>query len=124
MKMPLTSTFRLSKWSLFALFGLITLCADISSFPSEQRIPVQTEQRDVERSVKPHIPFSKFCQPAKGVSFSFKPEFLPSLSFYLRSVEVRYKNRIDCISEFTSLGIKLAANSLPRSVVSSLSNQG
>jgi hypothetical protein len=114
----------LSKWSLFALLGLITLCADASFSPLQQRLPVQTGQRDAERSVKPHIPFSKFCKRTEADSFSFKLEFLPRLIFYVHSVEVKYKNRSDHVSEPTSLRIKLLANSLPRSQEFLLYNLG
>jgi len=75
-----SSVIFLSKLSVFALLGLITLCADVTTSPTQQRLSVQTEQCDAERSVKSNIPFSKFSLVG-ATSFFYEPVLLSSLFF-------------------------------------------
>src|SRR5258707_8464642 len=125
MKSPLATKFCLPKWLLYALLGFFIFSADVPSSPTQQKVPVRTEQCDVARLFKPHFSSAKFLQPVSEDHFASELEFLPSLLFYSRSIRIKIKNRTVQVLMFTPIGLSLIANFLPRSTeVSSFSNQG
>jgi len=114
MKTQLIAKFQLPKWSLFVLLGLFIFLSGAPSSLSEQKVPVQTEQRDEPRSVKT-LHSVEFHQP--GLQNNFLPEtgFSLSLLHYSISIEVIFKNRTGLVLLFAPIGINLIANFLPRS---------
>jgi hypothetical protein len=115
MSTPVHTKFRFSTWSLYVLFVLFVFSPIAPSSSVQQKVPVQTEQRDEARPVRTLFHFLKFHQLASENCFPFEIGFFPSLLHYSNSIKVRIKNRTLLVSRFTPIGINLSAYSLPRS---------
>src|SRR5882762_8656161 len=115
MKSLSTTKFCLPKWSLCALLSFFIFSAGIPSSSTEQKVPVQTEQRDQARSGEKLFHFVKFHQPVSQNSFRSEISFFASQLHSSNSVEACFKNRTALVLLFTPIGINLIANFLPRS---------
>src|SRR6185369_6814256 len=91
-----TVKFQTPKWSLFVLLGFFVFLSDVPSCLPQQKVPVQTEQRDEPRSVKT-LHSVEFHQPVSQNDFSSEAGFFLSLLQYSNSIEVFFKNRTDLI---------------------------
>jgi len=110
----LTTKFRLPKWWLFALLSFFIFSAGVPSFAAQQKVPVRTEQQVEKRSIR-NFSIVKFYQSVSDVSISFECRFLFNLNSYSSLIDVRLRSRTDKIFMFSSIGINLIANFLPRS---------
>jgi len=97
------------------LLSLFIFSAGVPSSETQQKVPVQTEQRDEPRSVKKLFHFVKFHQPVSQNSFLSEISFFASQLHTSNSVEACFKNRTTLVLLFTPIGINLIANFLPRS---------
>jgi len=111
----ITTTFSLPKWLPYLLVGFVIFLSDPPSLSPQQKVPVQTEQRDAARSVRALLHFVKSHPPVSQNGFLSEERSFPSLPYYSNSIEVCLRNRGEVILRITPIGISLLDNVLPRS---------
>ena len=112
---PIATTFSLPKWLPYLLVGLFIFLSDPPSLSPQQKVPVQTEQRDAVRSVRALLHAVKSHPPVSQNGFLSEERGFSSLPHYSNSIEVCLRDRGEVILRFAPIGISLLDTVLPRS---------